>query len=148
MLGSLATRLRILGYDTLYSPDFKDEELLHYDRIVLTRDKELYERLRLRGKRAIFVESVDVVDQVAEVLSKLGIREIKRNPVRCPVCNGRLKPVSKEEIKGLVPPKVFQRREVFRRCEQCGKVYRIGKHRLDILEIIEKMRRKLLYKST
>ena len=147
MLGSLATWLRILGYDTLYSPDFKDEELLDCTRIVLTRDKQLYERLKLRGKRVIFIESIDVIDQVAEVLSKIGVKEIKRNPVRCPVCNGRLKPVSKKEVKGLVPPKVYERREIFRRCEQCGKIYRIGKHRLDILEKIEKIRRKLLYKS-
>jgi len=143
MLGRLAKRLRILGYDTFYSPTVKDEELLNTDRVVITRDKELYERRIIRNLPAIFVSSEDVIDQVAEVLYAIGEREIKRRPVRCPECNGRLLPVDKEYVRGLVPTKVYERREVFWMCSSCGKVYRIGKHRLDMLEKIELMRRKL-----
>ncbi|MGI0081019.1 MAG: Mut7-C RNAse domain-containing protein, partial [Nitrososphaerales archaeon] len=52
MLGSLSTKLRILGFDTLYDKESSDLQLLEIakesGRILLTSDHELL----LRGKRS------------------------------------------------------------------------------------------------
>ncbi len=143
MLGRLSKRLRILGFDTEYSAYISDEELIESDRIVITRDRELHRKRSRLGKYTILIVSYGIVNELSEALCKLGVRHIKRNPIRCPVCNGILEPIAKEEVKDLIPENVYKRRNVFWRCSKCGKIYRIGKHRLDMLEKIEEVRRKL-----
>ena len=48
MLGSIARKLRIFGFDTLYVAHAHDDEILKIgiaeDRIILTCDKELFKR--------------------------------------------------------------------------------------------------------
>jgi hypothetical protein len=128
MLGRLATWLRLLGYDTLYVPHADDPELARLaraqDRVLLTRDVELTRR---RGIKHLLIESEKVEEQVAQVLRafKLSAREAFS---RCSECNQRLEAVSKESVRGIVPPYVFSTQERFRRCAQCGRVYWRGTH--------------------
>lgn len=128
MLGRLAKWLRLLGYDTLYLPHVDDPTLARLaraqDRILLTRDVELTRR---RGIKHLLIESEKVEEQVAQVLRafKLSAREAFS---RCAECNHRLESVSKEAVRGRVPPYVFSTQERFRRCAQCGRVYWRGTH--------------------
>jgi len=128
MLGRLATWLRLLGYDTLYVPHADDPELARLaraqDRVLLTRDVELTRR---RGIKHLLIESEKVEEQVAQVLRafKLSAREAFS---RCAECNHRLESVSKESVRGMVPPYVFSTQERFRRCAHCGRVYWRGTH--------------------
>lgn len=128
MLGRLATWLRLLGYDTAYLPRADDAELARIaraqDRILLTRDVELTRR---RGLRYVLIESEQIegqLEQMARAL-RLSTREAFS---RCAVCNLPLEPVSKEDLRGVIPPYVFQTQEQFRRCRQCGRVYWRGTH--------------------
>ncbi len=128
MLGRLAKWLRLLGYDTLYLPHADDPALARLaraqDRVLLTRDVELTRR---RGFKHLLIESEKVEEQVAQVLRafKLSAREAFS---RCVECNQRLEAVSKESVRGIVPPYVFSTQERFRRCAQCGRVYWRGTH--------------------
>ena len=49
MLGSMARKLRVLGFDTLYIRDINDDDILDIaskqDRVILTCDKELFKRI-------------------------------------------------------------------------------------------------------
>src|SRR5580704_8121918 len=60
MQGTLARKLRIFGFDTLYFREGADSDLekiaRHEGRIILTSDKALYQHSRTRGVRAILVE--------------------------------------------------------------------------------------------
>jgi uncharacterized protein with PIN domain len=48
MLGKLAKRMRLLGFDVLYDPAYEDNEVLRlaldHDRVILTRDAGLASR--------------------------------------------------------------------------------------------------------
>jgi uncharacterized protein with PIN domain len=128
MLGRLATWLRLLGYDTAYLPDANDAELARRaraeDRVLLTRDIELTRR---RGVRCVLIESERVEEQVQQVFHALKLTP-REAFSRCAVCNGALEEVSKEAVRGAVPPYVFHTQERFRRCPCCERVYWRGTH--------------------
>jgi len=126
MLGSLARRLRWLGYDAAYRNDLSDEAMIRIareeDRLLVTRDRELAGR---RGVLALYVAATGVEDQVREVVEAIGP---SLHPPRCTVCNGVLIPISVDEASSLVPPYVAQTQTEFVRCEGCGRVYWPGTH--------------------
>ena len=128
MLGRLAKWLRLLGYDTAYSPDVDDNELVRLaraqGRILLTRDRELARR---RGLNCILVESDELEEQLQQVAAELHL-ETERPFSRCPVCNTPLREVEKSAVKGRVPPYVFRTKEYFSLCPECDRVYWRGSH--------------------
>ncbi len=133
MLGRLATWLRLLGYDTAYPRDATDAELARRarleQRILLTRDVELTRR---RGVRAVLIEAEQVEDQVRQVFHALDLTAQEAFS-RCAECNGLLEQVSKESVRGWVPPYVFHTQERFRRCPHCARIYWRGTHWARIL---------------
>jgi uncharacterized protein with PIN domain len=128
MLGTLAKWLRILGYDTLYSPKLTDLEAVRLarceGRVLLTRDTGL---LRRKGFRALFIQSEVLEEQLAQVLREFGLRS-DNSFSRCPVCNAVLEDVPKSEAWGQVPPFVFHTQESFRLCPECNRFYWRGTH--------------------
>jgi hypothetical protein len=106
MLGRLARWLRICGYDTVFSPEYYDADIvriaLREGRIILTRDKGLVARDAARN--FIFIESQDHTEQLRQVLDALKLKpDIERVFTICPVCNRNVVAVAKNEISGLVP---------------------------------------------
>ncbi len=94
MLGSLARKLRILGFDTLYSAD-DDSRLMaiarETKRYLVTSDTELFFLSRRRKLKSILIVSRTDRDRLYEVLSSLGESEINlERSARCSVCNGEL----------------------------------------------------------
>ena len=140
MLGDVAKWLRLLGYDTLYSRTYTDNQILEIarrtGRIIVTRDRNLYWRARKRGLRAILVTGDTVVERLAEVAYYAGIR-LKPDPARsrCPECNAPLREVSKEMVKDRVPPKSYEVYNKFYVCPRCGRVYWEGGHWKNIRRI-------------
>lgn len=136
MLGKLATWLRLFGYDTLYAGDLdiegdEDSFLINEfrDRILLTRDKELYKRAK--GLRPVFLIKSDRLKEQLKELKALGIKyELKMD--RCSLCNSPLRKPSDEEALE------FMRREGIKEdlkekfelwyCEKCKKLYWMGGH--------------------
>jgi hypothetical protein len=128
MLGRLSTWLRLLGYDTLYLPQADDPELARRaradDRILLTRDVQLTHR---RGVRSILIASERVEEQLHQLARELHL-SARMAFSRCAVCNVPLEEVDKADVKGTVPPYVFQTQTHFRRCTLCQRVYWRGTH--------------------
>ena len=133
MLGDIAKWLRLLGYDTLYSRAYTDNQILEISkrtgRTIVTRDKNLYWRARKRGLRAILVTGDTVVERLAEVAYYARLR-LKPDPARsrCPECNAPLKEVNKEHVKDRVPPRSYEVYNKFYVCPRCGRVYWEGGH--------------------
>lgn len=144
MLGSLSRWLRLFGFDTLYSNRFKDFELikisLQENRILLTKDRILSKSKLL--KNAILINSEKLEEQLIEVFLYLKNKNfsILTKSLRCPVCNGEMTIVSKDEVFNQIPDHVFMNTDEFYMCSGCKKIYWQGSHK----EKIDEMREKIL----
>ncbi|RLI82852.1 MAG: hypothetical protein DRP01_09540 [Archaeoglobales archaeon] len=135
MLKRLATWLRIFGYDTLYSGDleFDGDEDCHLinefrDRILLTRDKELYRRSE--GIRPVILIKSDRLEEQLRELKSLIRFELRMD--RCSVCNTPLRKPSDEEALEVMRREGIKEdlREKYELwfCERCRKLYWMGGH--------------------
>ncbi|NJE04890.1 hypothetical protein E3E36_01735 [Thermococcus sp. M36] len=144
MLGRLARWLRLYGYDTLYGVE-DDDEILRMagaeGRVILTRDATLAERARRLGIGVVLLESNSFEEQVEE-LRHFGVefKELFPANARCPKCNGLIRHASKEEVKGKVPPSVYERYGEFYVCTDCGQIYWPGRQWREMVKIDRKLR--------
>ncbi len=143
MLGTLAKWLRILGYDTYYAPnEITDDDLLKIakkeKRILITRDKELIIRAKKHTITTIKMQETDLIEQIRKVIKENKIDE-KKFLSRCSVCNTELLSISKDQVNGKVPPKVFESKEKYWYCPTCSKYYWMGSHYDDMIKRIEKI---------
>jgi hypothetical protein len=148
MLGRLARWLRLLGYDTFYSSDIEDDELLNVcsrsDLILLTRDVELFKRAVSYGIRAKLLQENSFENQFAEVVESFGlVLRITPEGSRCPACNGLIRSVDKEEIKDKVSVNTLNSYDSFFMCSNCGKVYWMGRMWRSMIRICETVNEKL-----
>jgi uncharacterized protein with PIN domain len=140
MLGKLAKWLRMLGYDTAFIPNADDDELVRIavreDRVLLTRDRRLCDRRMVR-KRCIFVDWGTTRDQVKQVFRELGLK-LRESDLftRCTICNSEIVPVEKANIKGRVPPYVYETQSAYGYCPRCDKIYWRGTHVQHVLEAL------------
>ncbi|MHA1753931.1 MAG: Mut7-C RNAse domain-containing protein [Candidatus Odinarchaeia archaeon] len=141
MLGRLNKWLRVLGYDSLFSNTYTDDELLSLliendDRILLTRDKNLYLRALKHNRKALFIQDQEIVKQLAYLKKKLNINlKVQPDISRCSFCNTPLKKVNSiNKFKALIPPKLRNRRK-FWYCSKCNKIFWKGRMWPNIIEL-------------
>ena len=136
MLGRLARWLRLLGFDTYYSPHIEDSLLIEIareeKRVLLTRDTRLVKR---RGvEEFLLLEENDTFAQLKKVIEVFDLLpEDRGDPcpvcfIRCSLCNSLLDDIPKEDAKDNVPEYVYRTSENFRKCPACGKFYWKGTH--------------------
>ncbi len=130
MLGKLAKRLRLLGFDTAYDAALSDRAILKTskdeNRIVVTRDKGIS---KIHGAKVFLIVSTDLQEQLREFYKLAGIRPGGQVPFsRCSECNSPVREVSKEEIKNIVPKRVYETMDKFAYCDKCKKAYWQGSH--------------------
>jgi len=133
MLGKLTRWLRIIGCDVKYFNDLDDEELISIsvkeNRVLLTRDTELFRRAISKGAAAFFVEGRDEIEKLAEIGKHFNVNlEINVENSRCPKCNARIRSVSKSAVENRVPPATFRFYDEFWECPRCGQIYWQGSH--------------------
>lgn len=137
MLGRLARRLRILGYDTAYEKVITDEALIERtvreNRWLLTRDRRLTLRKLLRGRHTLIL-SDDVDGQLHQLHQNLKIvlDLTHQQAYRCADCNVVLISISHDEAAPLVPLFVAQQYEAFLQCPHCRRVFWPGTHWHDL----------------
>jgi len=141
MLGKLAKWLRILGYDTVYDNQFSDEDLFfkaHQEkRILLTRDKELSQRMN--PQYTFFVTELLVQEQVKHVAAKFNLNTKDFIFTRCILCNSPISTISKQEVFSKVPEYVFRTTGQFYYCPSCDKIYWPGTHIKQVREILKSL---------
>ncbi|TDA28304.1 MAG: hypothetical protein DSO01_01095 [Archaeoglobi archaeon] len=147
MLGKLATWLRISGYDTLYIGDLRvddeDEFLLknYLDRVLITKDRDLFTKSKKIGREAFLVKSNNVAEQMRE-LKALGVKfQIVMD--RCSVCNTPLrKPTEDEALAALkemnLGKDMLEKYELWF-CENCKKLYWMGSHWVNMIRFLRKI---------
>ncbi len=135
MLGSLARWLRITGFDTLYFRVIRDSELVRIakqeGRILLSKDNALC-RSKKSGE-CLLIQSDKTVEQLKEVMKACHIVPDQIQAFkRCTLCNGNLFSAQRNAISAVVPDYVLQHMSAFVKCEECGKVYWEGSHKMII----------------
>jgi len=141
-LGTLARYLRLLGFDTLYGNNCDDDELARLTagerRILLTRDVGLLKRTAVvRGQ---WLRSRDPERQVEEIVEALHLKRAFRPFARCMTCNGLLAVVARTDVATVVPPGVYRRFRLFKRCEYCQRVYWRGTHFTRLERLVAQVR--------
>lgn len=129
-LGKLAAYLRMLGFDSLYRNDCRDEELArisaNQQRTLLTRDRGLLKRsIVIHG---YLVRKVHPHHQMIEVLSRFDLFASISPFRRCLHCNAPLQAVPKESIRHRLLRKTEQHYDEFHICSDCDRIYWKGSH--------------------
>ena len=117
MLMRLGRWLRLLGQDVARPRGESDDELLlqakEECRIIITRDKGLFQACPGAGVECLLIRSCKISDQLL-VMAESGVA-LRLDPQRCTLCNGILYEI---EISGM---KRWQ-------CRDCRKLYWEGGH--------------------
>lgn len=109
MMGRLAKRLRITGYDRTFfrSGDKKLLSAISRDekRVVITRDTRLS---RKRSWKLILIKAMDLKSQLRDIDKAVDlVVDPDKLFRRCSFCNMKVSLIKKRKIKGRVPEKVY-----------------------------------------
>ena len=148
MLGKLAHWLRMLGHDVEYNIQLNDNDLLESakkeNRVILTKDLELYQRANVKGIDTLYLEGKSETERLAEVAKRYGLTlEIDMEKSHCPVCNTKLKATPKEQLSSELEKNTFTYYEKFWKCPNCGQVYWQGAHWKQISNTLKEAQAKL-----
>ncbi|MEJ1296994.1 MAG: Mut7-C RNAse domain-containing protein [Candidatus Sedimenticola sp. (ex Thyasira tokunagai)] len=140
-LGRLARYLRLLGFDSNYSNDYSDRELVdisvEQERILLTRDRNLLKHARIT--HGCFVHATRPLEQVKEVLNRLDLYHSVQPFHRCTRCNGLLEKRMKSEVEQRLPPLTRKYYDHFWQCCDCQQVYWRGAHYEKMVALVERL---------
>lgn len=144
-LGKLAAKLRLLGFDSIYSNRFTDKEIIEMagaeKRIILTRDTGILKnKLVTHG---YWVRSTQPAQQIREVLDKFDLLTLIQPFRICLICNGLIAAIGKEAVLDQLPERTKQFYHEFFHCQSCGKIYWKGSHYQRMLKSIEEIRQAL-----
>jgi len=141
-LGTLARRLRLLGFDSTYRNDSADDELVGISvaeqRILLTRDRFLLRRRAVT--HGYLLRSDQPREQVREVMRRFQLAGSIEPFTRCVACNGPLVPVAKADIEHRLPPGTRRSYDSFQTCSACGRDYWRGAHHRRLERIVQEAR--------
>jgi uncharacterized protein with PIN domain len=148
MLGSFTRWLRMLGYDVKYMEDASDIHFIRIarkeNRILLTNDKELYNRAKNMRLESYMITGKSEPERLASLAKEININlDIDTRTSRCPICNSILIPVNKSKIGDKAPSTTLSVYDKFWKCEGCEKIYWKGGHWKRIEDTLTKAKRLL-----
>ena len=133
-VGKLAKWLRMMGYDTRFFNSGDDSSMiaiaLAEDRVILTRDTQIMRRRVVTSGqlKAILIQSDEPEQQMRQVIDSLNLDCQFKPFTICLECNQLLVPRTREQVKDLVPPYVFQTQVQYVECPTCHRIYWRGTH--------------------
>ena len=149
MLGNIAKKLRLIGYDTEYSSSIEDYRLIECakkeERIIVSRDVELINKAEKLKIKSIFLKDSSENDQLLEIVKKSDIKQItiNGNSARCPKCNFSTIPIKKENVKDKIPQGVLDHNDKFWICKNCNQIYWEGTHVKNLQKLIDDVNERL-----
>lgn len=143
MYGGLARWLRAAGYDTSYTPDIDDGELVRQaeaeSRILISSDDQVFERRLVRDGRVrglALPRGLTLLRQFECVVRRLRLR---RAAPRCMKCNGALMTRCRADVADRVPARSLLWATEFFECGGCGGVFWNGTHWRRIERVLGRM---------
>lgn len=151
MLGKIVKKLRIFGFDSEFVYRSSDQFILqrskNENRIIITKDKELYKRSLKQNKKSILLLSEIELENILNILKENKVNfipPIPNNDTRCTICNGSLNQMDKNHITNKIPHSVFEKSNIFYKCSKCAKIYWNGTHISKIQSLIDLINQSLL----
>jgi uncharacterized protein with PIN domain len=123
----------MLGYDVYYSNLDNDNSLLEIafkeERILLTCDQNLFKRASICGIKSFLLRGRTQAEKLAELAIHLNIRlRMNIQVSRCPLCNTKIRSISKNKINGKIPHFTSLYCKEFWFCSNCKQIYWKGSH--------------------
>jgi uncharacterized protein with PIN domain len=149
MLGNIARKLRLLGFDCKYFATINHDQLLSIakieSRILVTRDHGMVNICKKQNISVIEILDLDETNQIVEICKKTNLNKCKidMNYTRCTTCNDIIRPIQKEKIIDRVPDKVVQNMQLFWICNSCDHVYWEGTHIRNLQKFIDEVNERL-----
>lgn len=149
MLGNIAKKLRILGYDSVYSSSIDDFKLIREASknrwIIVTKDEQLANLAKQKIQSCVLITSNNEIEQMLQIFKKLGLKKaiIDASTSRCPLCNGTLVKIEKDLICKKIPKGIFNKIEDFWFCSNCKKIYWHGSHIDNLQEFVLSLNERL-----
>ena len=150
MLGKVAKKLRIFGFDTEYLANTDDNEIINRfsdrKRIILTRDKQLYERLTKLNIPSFPIMTDNELETLIIIMRESNVNHVLSVPnenTRCSLCNKTLDKAQKSSLADIIPKKVFENANIFFKCSNCNKIYWDGKHTKELNQTIDKINKEI-----
>ncbi|MBM2852603.1 MAG: uncharacterized protein HW420_1150 [Candidatus Nitrosotenuis sp.] len=149
MLGNIARKLRLFGFDCKYFAAIKDDQLLsiakNENRILITKDHEFVNVCKKQDIPVIELFGQDEIDQIVEIYKKTSLTKCKidMTGIRCTICNGVVQSIDKEKIIDRIPAKVAQNMQQFWLCDSCNHIYWKGTHIRNLQKFIDEINEKL-----
>lgn len=144
MLGHIAKKLRIMGFDTGFWLDAGDDFLINKSmdeqKLLVTRHVGLYLKLSKSGRNGLLLPNDDEVENLVFILKSCDIKHIDPVPnvnTRCTICNGTLTKLDNTMATDLIPEKVYKRIFTIYKCSKCSKIYWDGTHLENINILID-----------
>ena len=120
MLGNLARKLRILGYDSKYESSIEDSELIKFAenqrRVIVTKDENLSKSAeKIGGITTVLIRGNDEIEQIVQIAKKIGLSNfvLDTNSSRCGDCNEKIEAIDKIRIMEKVPSEFMKDKKNF-----------------------------------
>jgi len=142
MLGNIAKKLRLMGYDSMYFSDINDDELIQLakkdERIIISKDGDLIKKSIKYGLKSILIKNSTEIEQFRDIIKKsnLKIIEINGDRARCPNCNSKTQSIDKKNILQKIPIKVLEYNDRFWECKSCNKIFWEGTHIKNLQKLV------------
>jgi len=148
MLGNIAKKLRILGFDSEYVSDIDDSKLIekaqNENRTIISRDRNLIDRAKKNEISSVYITTEDEIEQFLEILESTHLQfdEISGDSARCTKCNSPTSQINKLEIENKIPQGVLEYHDKFWKCDRCDQIYWEGTHIKNLQEFVHKIKLK------
>lgn len=149
MLGNIAKKLRLLGYDSEFSSNMNDDELIlkaeKENRIIITKDELLSCQARKKNVPLVHVTKNNEVEQLIQIHKNLVLAKsvISGTKARCTICNGQLDSIDKNQVTAKVPDGVLEQTDHFWKCSKCDRIYWEGSHIKNLQKFVIGLNEKL-----
>jgi len=148
MLGNIAKKLRLLGFDSKYVSDIDDSKLIekakNENRTIISRDRDLINRAKKNKILSVYITKENEIEQFQEILetTHLEFDEISGDSARCTKCNSPTSKINKFEIANKIPQGVLDYNDKFWKCDGCDQIYWEGTHIKNLQEFVHKIKLK------
>jgi len=143
MCGGLARWLRAIGYDTTYTADVDDAELVDHAgrelRVLISADGRLFERRAITSGQVRALRLPRGLKRLKQLEWVVQAMRLAVGPPRCTACNGSLSRVRRDEVQHIVPARSLVWADEFYRCGSCGKAFWNGTHWMRMQQIRERL---------
>lgn len=156
MLGKIAKKLRIFGFDTEYLANTDDNTIIKMNldkkRIILTKDRQLYTRSLKLNIPCLLITVENELENLITIMKEYNIKyifPITNKYTRCTLCNEVLEIVTKSSTSVIynVPKKVLENIDTYFKCVKCQRIYWNGTHIKEINKLVDEINKKISNKD-